>query len=414
MRRVVLLVLLAVLGAPGAAPSAMLGEQRVLLMLVTWGPEPYTVAQARQTLDETAAFVRSASFGRTSIVGEVTPWLHVLDTRPGCELERIRTAALAATRARGYDTTRYTTLGIAVPPIGCRWGGAYFDPGIWVNGVLNRHVLAHELGHTYGVIEEGPAWVCDRGCHSVPYLDPFSVMGHGWSDYGAWEKFQFGWLDGVPRASRAGAFSLGAIDRLSSEPQALRVVVAGDEYWFEYRPAPPLWAYGSREAAPGVVVHAGSNGLGEAGRFPGRNYLVFDPARRGRPSIQPGETFSVAGAFTVAVSSAGPETAGLSFRWSDRTRPARPRLLRPLRRGSRLIVRWRRGIERGSGLAAHEISVDGRLVARVQAVRETAGLLVVSDDRLTLRLPRGRHRLAVLAVDRAGNRSSLARAVARF
>jgi hypothetical protein len=185
MRRVVLLVLLAVLGAPGAAPSAMLGEQRVLLMLVTWGPEPYTVAQARQTLDETAAFVRSASFGRTSIVGEVTPWLHVLDTRPGCELERIRTAALAATRARGYDTTRYTTLGIAVPPIGCRWGGAYFDPGIWVNGVLNRHVLAHELGHTYGVIEEGPAWVCDRGCHSVPYLDPFSVMGHGWSDYGA-------------------------------------------------------------------------------------------------------------------------------------------------------------------------------------------------------------------------------------
>jgi hypothetical protein len=391
----------------------MLGEQRVLLMLVTWGPEPYTQGQARQALDETAAFVRSASFGKTWIAAEVTPWLHVFDTRPGCELERISTAALAAARGRGYDTTRYTTLGIAVPRIDCAWGGAYFAPGIWVNGMLNRHVLAHELGHTYGVTEEGPAWVCDPRCHSVPYLDPFSVMGHGWSDYGAWEKFQFGWLDGIARASRAGAFTLGGIDRPSTQPQGLRVLVAGDEYWFEHRPAPPLWTFDSAEAAPGVVVHAGSNGLGEAGRFPGRNYLIFDPGGRRRPSIQAGETFTVPGAFRVTVTSTGPDVAGLTFRWVDHTRPARPRLLRPLRRGSRLIVRWRRGPERGSGLAAHEISLDGRRLATIQAVRETAGLPIVNDDRVTMRLSPGRRRVAVVAVDRAGNRSLPARAVVR-
>ena len=415
MRRLVLLAVLVLAVGAGPAPAAVLGEQRVLIVLATWGPEPYSQATARAALDEAAAYMRSVSFGRTWIVGEVTPWLRPLTARPACELQRISDAALAAARALGYDTARYTTLGIAVPRIDCFWTGAYFPPGIWMNGEMNRHLIAHELGHTYGVSEEGPAWVCTPGCHSEPYGNPFSVMGHGLSDFGAWEKVEFGWIDRarVAVAERAGSFRLGAIDRPSGDPYALRVFAGGDEYWFEYRSPSPLWAYGAPEASPGLVVYGGSNGLGEAGRFPGRNYVIADPVRRGRPSVRTGETFAVPGAFAVTVASTRAEGVDLRFRWADRARPAPPRALRSLRRGRRLLVRWRRGAERGSGIAAHEISVDGRRPTRVAAARSAAGFLVRNDDRATLQVPSGRHRLSVVAVDRAGNRSRPARLIVR-
>lgn len=399
------LILATVVALVWTAPAspATLGEQRVLLILTTWGPEPYTQAQIRGQLDEAAAFMRSTSFGKTWITGEVTPWLHALISRPACDTSTIAAAAQSAAGAAGYDLSRFTTVGVAMPRLdACAWGGAYFSPGIWLNGRWDRQVIVHELGHTYGVSEEGSAWVCDPGCHGEPYLNPFSVMGHGLSDYGAWEKNAFGWLDRV--AEPQPRLSLGAIDRPAAQPQALRVLVAGDEYWFEYRPPAPVWPYAG-DAAPGVAVHAGANGLGEAGRFPGRNLVLYDPVGRGRPAIEAGETFSVRGAFSVRVESTVESLAEVTFRWTDRTRPARPRILAARVRRGRLFVRWQRGIERGSGIAAHDVLVDGRRVGRVLSLRSVAGLFVATEDRLTARVGPGRHRIKVVAVDRAGNRS---------
>ena len=404
MRRFLLLLVLALLAVPGGASGATLGEQRLLLMLVTWGPEPYAPAQIRAQVDEAAAYLRSVSFGKTWLVGEVTPWLHTLGSKPGCDTRAIAEAAQRGARAAGYDPARYTTLGIAMPQIdACFWGGAYFPPGIWLNGRNDRHVIVHELGHTYGVSEEGSAWICNPRCSARPYANPFSVMGHGLGDFGAWEKHSFGWLEGI--AEPTARLTIGSIDRMGPHPHALRVVVAGDEYWLEYRPPAPLWAYGAADAAPGIAIHGGSNGLGEAGRFPGRNLLLYDPVGRGRPAVQERETFSVRGAFAVQVLASGPDSAELGFRWTDRARPGKPAILKTEPRRGRLSVRWRRGVERGSGIAAHEVSVDGRRVARVAAVRSVADLLITADDRVTVRLSAGSHRVQVVAVDRAGNRS---------
>jgi ribosomal protein S18 acetylase RimI-like enzyme len=307
--------------------------------------------------------MRSASFGQRWIVGEVTPWLRALTARPVCSLQQISDVALNAARAQGYDTARYTTLGIAVPQIDCFWTGAYFPPGIWMNGQVNRHLIAHELGHTYGVVEEGHHRRAPR---------------------------QFPARRDRPPVERSV--------RLARHRQRRRD-------WLEYRPPAPLWAYGSPEATTGLVVYGGSNGLGDGGRFPGRNYVIADPVQRGRPSAQAGETFAVPDTFAVEVTSATMDGAEVRFRWTDRIRPAAPRLLRPLRRGRRLVVRWRRGVERGSGIAAHEVFLDGRHLARIPAARSSAGFLVRNDDRVTLRAPRGRRRLTVVAIDRAGNRS---------
>jgi hypothetical protein len=77
-------------------------------------------------------------------------------------------------------------------------------------------------------------------------------------------------------------------------------------------------------------------------------------------------------------------------------------------RGRRLFVRWRRGIERGSGIAAHEVFVDGRRAGRVPSARMVAGLPIATEDSFAVRARPGRHRVRVVAIDRAGNRSRAA------
>jgi hypothetical protein len=407
------------LALAGPAGAAVTGEQRILLVSVTWGPEHYEAGEAASALSEAARFVRSASFGQTWIVGEATPWLRALPGRPDqCDLPQVERAAREAAGRAGYDLSRYTRIGISFPRVeACPWGGAYFNGVIWANGFMSWELIAHELGHLYGVPEEGPAWVCDVGrCEARNYESPYSVMGHGSSDYNAYEKVVYGWLTNVALAARPGELALGAIDRPSSDPQAVLVVAGGDEYWIEYRPPVPLWPPFQPDAPAGVVVYGGDNGLDDTpSRFTQRNLVLADPAGSGRPSLRAGERFAVAGAFEVSVEAAEADRVALRFRWTDATPPRAPRLLQPgaTTRGRRVIVRWRPAPDPGSGLEAHEIALDGRRARSVPAVRSLGTLVVATEPELDLgRLAPGVHRVAVRAVDRAGNRGPAA--VRRF
>jgi hypothetical protein len=397
-----------------SAPAAVAGEQRVLIVLITWGAEPYSQESARTALDETAAFVRSASFGQTWIVGEVTPWLHALPAAPrDCDLDTIHSRGLAAAAQAGFPAVRYTRIVFAFPEIPCPWGGAYFAGHIQVNGRIDRHLLAHELGHTYGVSEEGPSWICNGGsCATQPYGSPYSVMGHGLGDFNAFEKAAYGWIE-TRVVDRNGAHPLGPIDRPSATPQAIRVLTAADEYWFEYRPSDPAWGWDTPgEATPGVVIYGGvSPALPDiSSRFPERNLLLADPLRLGRPSVIAGETYSVPGAFSLSVDTLGLD-AEVRFAWTDRTPPAAPRIVSPsARTRSRSpLAEWRGARETGSGVREYLVRVDRRPVRRVPAVTWLGELPALFTPQLRLgRLPLGRHRLSIVAVDRAGNRSRAA------
>ena len=257
--------------------------------------------------------------------------------------------------------------------------------------------------------EEGPAWVCEAGgCSVQNYASPYSVMGHGFADFNAFEKAAYGWLDGVVSPNRTATLELAPIDRPSSLPHALRILTTGDEYWLEYRRAAAVWPPGVPGATPGLVVHAGDNGLGlRPRRFPQRNLLLADPAGRGRPSVQAGETFTVPGAFSVTVSRTAPESLEVSFRFIDRTPPRRPVLAGP---GPRVrgtaLARWSTPHEAGSGVERYEVFVDGRLRRVVRAVAAAGPFFVLADRRAALgRLRAGMHTVSVVAVDRAGNRS---------
>src|SRR5580765_3004735 len=132
-------------------------------------------------------------------------------------------------------------------------------------------------------------------------------MGHGSGHFNDFEKWRFGWITREGPALENGDYPIARIDRPSSLPHALYVVSGADEYWIEYRPEVP-WP----------VVHAGANDARVTpSRFPQRD-LLLTSARSAK--------FSVRNAFEVIMRDSDSEQATLHFRWTDRTRPSRPRI----------------------------------------------------------------------------------------
>jgi hypothetical protein len=401
-----LLVLLAVVAAltSSGAAAAVSGEQRLLIVLTTWGPTPVTPEEARRALTEASAYERSASYGSTWLSGDVVGWVGLPRTT-ACDLDAIERAGRAEARAAGLNPDAYSRLVFVFPQNDCPWGGAYFGGHVWANGYFTAELLEHELGHLFGTPEEGTAWLCDgAACRAENYASPYSVMGHGVGHYSAVEKWVYGWLRPT-QARAAGAYSLEALER---HPSALRVLTAADEYWFEYRADEPGWNRApwlfqwDLQPTAGVVVHAGTSGLGDGGGvFSSRgNYLPVN----GKAALGVGESLAVPGAFTATVTSADGTRAALDLRWTDSTPPRPPRIL-----SVRPEVTWVAGAERGSGIASYEVRLDGRVIRRLQAVQDTGSLLLEATLRVRLpRLARGAHRVSVLAVDRAGNRGAAA------
>ena len=67
-----------------SAGAVAKGEERVLVVLATSGPKPYTVADVQQTVRQASSFISTASFGQTRLRVDVTPWLSAFNGNPGC------------------------------------------------------------------------------------------------------------------------------------------------------------------------------------------------------------------------------------------------------------------------------------------------------------------------------------------
>ena len=200
-------------------------------------------AEIARSVERASAHVRESSYGKTWLTHETTRWLHAWSVEPStCDYSQLFAFTTEVARQSGYDLARFSHLVFVFPYVAaCRWGGSYNGNVIWLNSGIPYTTLAHELGHTYGLPEEGAALVDGR---PENYANPYTVMGHGQEHFTAWEKWVFGWLDRVVRPARAGTFSIDALERPSQDAQALAVTVARDEYWFEYRPVHGVLAYG--------------------------------------------------------------------------------------------------------------------------------------------------------------------------
>ena len=302
----VALLVLSLAAVPAAQPAFgghVLGEQRILVGLVTWGPEPFAREDVRHIVfDETDALYRSMSYGKVSLTGTVTPWLRAFDGGMGCNLTNIKAGASAAVAAAGFDASKYDRVVFIHPSAGCPWSGVTLAGTVFLNGALTTHLVAHELGHSFGL---GHAYLTDckrHGCGALEYGDPYDTMGVGSGDFSAKAKFDLGWLTNLSRAAKNGTYELAPIERPARFAQAFVVTTANDQYWIEYRGLDAQDDEGRQTAGAGVIFRVSpSPDLHDFGSSGIPNLLLGNPDGRHRPELRHGETFVDSGAFRLTV-----------------------------------------------------------------------------------------------------------------
>ena len=390
---------------PSAQPAYgghVLGQQRILVALVTWGPKPIAREDVRSIVfDQVDAFYRSMSYGKVSLTGVVTPWLDAFDVPVACNLSVVRSDGIAALTAAGYDPSKYDRLVFVHPEQNCPWSGVTQAGTVYLNGAVTTYLVAHELGHSFGLGHSNLTDCKHHGCGALEYGDPYDTMGVGTGDFNAKAKYDLGWLTNVSRPGKNGTYVLAPIERTSPLPQALVVTTAKDQYWIEYRSRPAVNNDGQQTAGAGVVIRVSpSPDLNDFGSSGIPNLLLSNPDGRHRPELAFGERFVDAGAFTLTVLQASGDRVRLRFRWTDATRPRAPRFDAALV-GGRVQVTLDSVRESGSGIARYAITLDRR--APLSVATDAADVPV----QIGRPLP-GTHIVKVVVTDRAGNRSPAA------
>ena len=385
-----------VFGAGLFVPSAaaVSGELRVLYVLATWGPTPFSLAEAERVAVETDAFFHGSSSGRLSLRSSVAGSLEL--PRPvfdSCDATVLRNAAPASTFTQA-DRVVFVTPRVPT----CPFAGEANPTEVLLNGQLFMAIAAHELGHTLG-LGHASRWDCaGNACTVDEYGGGFSVMGGGNGDFNAHEKAELQWLTGVIRPRTSAVHEIGPVDGPTTLPQALIVTTAASEYWFESRGQATRSFVGASEQPAGVAVLAGPANEVVTSPYPHRNLLLPNPGGRGRHAYVEGESFVQPGVFQVSVMRHSKESAVLGFEWLDRVPPGPARLAASATRAGRARLAWDPANEGGSGVDTYTVIVDGRIV------RSVDGHIPYLNSIATLRLSRGLHRVGVFATDRAGNR----------
>jgi hypothetical protein len=323
------------------AANAEVGSQRVLIVLATWGPPPFTPGDVSSSFAEAASFYDKSSFHQLKLTAEVTPWLPAFTAAPACPDDlgdhvptEFSSPPNAAAAAAGYRVESYDRVMYVTARMPCNWDGLGVGHQIVLNADRNWNDMVHELGHTYG-LAHARRETC-RGCTKDEYGDPYSPMGHGTLDFSAHEKLQMGWLHEVAHISRPGNYSIGRPDVQGATPYALVIETGLHEYWIEQRlDATP----------PGLVIRSIEPDLSDFMAAP--ELMLYIPAL----TVGRGESFSLGGVFSVHSS-----VGRVRFTWLDRTKPAAPSVSVSASR-----VTWT-SRDRGSGVRSCTVALDGRTV----------------------------------------------------
>ena len=376
---------------------------RTVYVLTTWNQQsPFTTAETERVAAETDTFFRASSAGRFAMPGSVAGPIELpMSVFNSCDATVVRNAA-PPSLFEGFERAVIITPQVDA----CQFHGEANPTEVFLNGRLTRSLAAHELGHTLG-LGHASRWACGAGrCTVDEYGNPFSAMGSGDGDFDAYEKSWLEWLTDIARPEGDGTHEIGPIEGPTTLPQALVVTTASSEFWLELRGRSTPSFYGETVQPPGVVAVAGP-APGGGWVFPRSNLVLPNPAGGARYAYQAGESFVRRGVFAVSVESHAPDRALLRFSWLDKVAPLRPRLrARAIRRG-RVRLTWYSARERGSGVRSYELRLDGNAVQVVDAGP------ALNQWQVTIRAPRGVHRVAVLATDRAGNRGRAASARVR-
>jgi hypothetical protein len=290
-RRVVALAALfaALLFVPAATATDTntMGLQRVLVVLGTSGPVPFSVADAQAAGRATAAFFHTASFGKLTLDFDVTPWLVAFTRDPGCSardqltLDQLLLPEQIAVERAGYVPADYPRIVYVVANSHCGFYGMTVGHETMLTRAPSVELLAHELGHSFGLGHSNTAR-CPHDCTMTSPGDPFDPMGTGEQliDFNVYEKVLLGWLPAQPRVSHSGVYTLVPASGPGNAAHALVVPTDGGEWWIEYRAGP----------FRGLLVRYVDFGLATA-PFAPSPILMINPTGKHRDWIAVGETY---------------------------------------------------------------------------------------------------------------------------
>jgi hypothetical protein len=285
-RLVVVVALSALVLVPAASPATATGQQRVLVILGTWGAQPFSIGSVQRVTQAAADFYRASSFGRIDLRFDVTPWLDAFSSDPGCAFtsqsnldQLMQPARLAAQRA-GYSPSDYPRLVYVFASGHCGCHGGAWGQEMTLTRAPDLALLVHELGHSLGLAHAGTTQ-CADSCEIVEPGDPYSPMGTGAKllDFSAYEKFVLGWLPPQPHATRNGIYTLVPASAPGPGAHAVIVDTEYSEWWIEYRTKFPGLLVRLVDREPPTLPLA----FGPI--------LIVNPTHHHRDWVAPGETY---------------------------------------------------------------------------------------------------------------------------
>jgi hypothetical protein len=258
----------------GAPNGWTTGNKKVLIIRVdfpdlpgdpTYGSEVYTAGYVQNLADtQVAPHYLASSYGLTSLTNTVTTQLYRLpqaasnyctrsDESPTLYQLHVDAKALASA---DYTLGTYDRIAVLFSWLGNIPGSLWLFGGrgevgganIWLNGNFNLYIVAHELGHTYGLWHANRWQVTDgnpisASGHSAEYGDNFDTMGSGspptTADFNPYYKHILGWISPsqIQTITETGTYRINRFDDASSTGTlALKVAKDGERsYWIACR-----------------------------------------------------------------------------------------------------------------------------------------------------------------------------------